>query len=140
MYPHSKQFRQQQISKLFQEVRFLYGNKPSLRVITGRELVLGATPALIGVAPWHRCSEVRTDIPAFAVASVSLHSALADLQSGSGHASLSGMPARVGETTCRSDRGHQAKGWLARRCRSPTNPDGTGLRRPQPPPPNLHNH
>lgn len=137
--PHSKQFGQHEIFKLFQEVRFLYGNKPSLRVITGREPVLGATPALIGLALWHRCSEVRTDIPAFGVASVSLNSALADLQSGSGRASLCVMPAQAGETTCRSDRGHQAlaKGWLARHCGSPTSPDSTNLRRPHPPHPNL---
>lgn len=117
----------------------MYGNKLSLRVITGREPVLGATPALIGLALWHRRSEVRTDIPAFGVASVSLNSALADLQSGSARARLCGMPARVGETTCRSDRGHQAlaKGWLARPCRSPTSPDSNGLRRPQPPHANL---
>lgn len=74
--------------KLFQEVRFLYGNKPSLRVITGRAPVLGATPALSGLTVWHRCSEVRRDIPAFGVASGSLNLALADLQSGSGRASV----------------------------------------------------
>lgn len=66
------------------------GNKPSLRVITGREPVLVATPALIGLAPWHRCSEMRTDIAAFGAASVSLNSALAVLQSGSGRASPCG--------------------------------------------------
>lgn len=57
-------------------------NKPSVGVITGREAVLGATLALITLTVWHRCSEVRTDMPAFGVASVSLNLTLADLQSG----------------------------------------------------------
>ena len=37
---------------------------------------------------WHRCSEVRTDLPAFGVASVSLNLTLADLQSGAACARL----------------------------------------------------
>lgn len=40
------------------------------------------TLALITHALWHRCSEVRTDMPLFGVASLSLDLALADLQSG----------------------------------------------------------
>lgn len=41
----------------------------------------GATLALITLTMWHRCSDVRTDIPAFGVASGSLNLTLADLQS-----------------------------------------------------------
>ena len=58
-------------------------NKPTVRVITGRRAVLGQ----LQLSSHRQCgtgaSEVRTDMPAFGVASVSLDLSLADLQSGS---------------------------------------------------------